>query len=79
MKSAFPTKDDMAALENNCPKLESFKVNILRTSSLGSVEWKREGGEWIGGITEAEVRPDQPPAIGNLGSAPVQAEVAYST
>lgn len=66
----------MAALGEKCPKLESFKVNILRTNSLGSVEWKREGGEWQGGITEAEVRPDQPPAISTHGSAPVQAGVA---
>ena len=66
----------MTTLEENCPKLESFKVNILRTSSLGSVEWLKEGGEWKGGITEAEVRPDPPSAAVTHGSAPVQAEVA---
>lgn len=66
----------MAALGEKCHKLESFKVNILRTSSLGFVEWKREDGEWRGGITDAQARPDQPPSIGSLGSAPVQAKIA---
>lgn len=49
----------MAALTpDHCPKLESFKMNILRALSFGSVEWNRssqgESASWVGGIVDGK-------------------------
>lgn len=36
-------------------KLASFKANVLRTTTLGTVEWtKKEGGKWEGGVQEGK-------------------------
>ena len=74
LRSAFPTEEDMKVLGAKCPNLESFKINILRTSTLGSVEWRKEGGNWKGGITEVEKLPNPPSAPSTNGSQAVQAE-----
>ena len=59
----FPTEEDMNDLSKSCTKLESFKITILRTSSFGSVEWRKESGKWTGGIIEgtAESLPANAP------------------
>ncbi len=58
-QKAFPCEKDMKALSAKCPKLTSFKANILRTSTLGFVEWTKDeaSGEWKGGVTEGEKIP----------------------
>ncbi|KAK5143494.1 hypothetical protein LTR04_001874 [Oleoguttula sp. CCFEE 6159] len=49
----FPSKEDMAALSKKCPKLDSFKATVLKTISMGAVEWtKGEDGEWKGGVVD---------------------------
>lgn len=51
---SFPSADDMDALSKKCSKLSSFKANILRTTSFGTVEWERKSGKWIGGVKEGK-------------------------
>ncbi|KAI9718059.1 MAG: hypothetical protein M1812_004317 [Candelaria pacifica] len=58
---AFPSAEDMKSLGAKCPKLTSFKASILRTISLGSVEWTKNGTseEWQGGVTKPDIAPLQ--------------------
>lgn len=51
---SFPSAEDMEALSSKCQKLSSFKANVLKTSSFGSVEWEKQGGKWTGGVTEGK-------------------------
>ncbi|MCJ1255818.1 hypothetical protein MMC24_003636 [Lignoscripta atroalba] len=50
LESILPSLDDIKTLGGKCPKLESFKFNVLRTNRLGYAEWVKEGGEWKGGF-----------------------------
>ncbi|KAF2460178.1 hypothetical protein BDY21DRAFT_384532 [Lineolata rhizophorae] len=56
LDNVFPSEEDMKALAEKCPKLSNFKAGILRTTSMGTVEWTKKGGKWNGGI----VYPDPP-------------------
>ena len=49
MEKAFPSKSDMEALSKKCEKLASFKASILRSKTLGRVEWEKKDGKWEGG------------------------------
>lgn len=44
----------MQALTKDCPKLSSFKVSILRTTTFGGVEWEKKEGKWVGGVKEGK-------------------------
>ncbi|KAK1060093.1 hypothetical protein LTR74_012112 [Friedmanniomyces endolithicus] len=52
MAKTFPSAEDLAALTTKCPKLNSFKANVLRTTTFGSVEHEMKDGKWAGGVTE---------------------------
>ena len=54
MGKTFPTEADVESLSKTCEKLSSFKANILRTTSFGSVEWEKADGKWKGGVTEGK-------------------------
>ncbi|GAB7359558.1 hypothetical protein MBLNU230_g6746t1 [Neophaeotheca triangularis] len=54
LSKTFPSIEDMDALSSKCGKLTSFKVNVLRTTSLGTVEWERKDGKWTGGVKEGK-------------------------
>ncbi|KAI9703184.1 MAG: hypothetical protein M1836_007749 [Candelina mexicana] len=59
LRKAFPSAGDMEILGAKCPKLSSFKANVLRVITLGSAEWTRNGGsgDWQGGVTQPETLP----------------------
>jgi len=44
----------MKALSKKCTKLEVFKASILRTKSMGYVEFKKPALAWQGGLTMPE-------------------------
>ena len=54
MGKTFPSAEDMNAFSTKCEKLSSFKVNILRATSFGTVEWEKNGSKWSGGVTEGK-------------------------
>ncbi|KAI6856933.1 hypothetical protein KC343_g12293 [Hortaea werneckii] len=55
LAQTFPTEADMQALtKDSCPKLSSFKVSILRTTTFGGVEWEKKEGKWVGGVKEGK-------------------------
>ncbi|KAK5717115.1 hypothetical protein LTR15_009004 [Elasticomyces elasticus] len=54
LAKSFPSAEDMAALSDKCDKLNSFKANVLRTTSFGVVEWEKKDGKWVGGVTEGK-------------------------
>lgn len=54
MGKTFPSEADMESLSKTCEKISSFKANILRTTSFGSVEWEKSGSKWKGGVTEGK-------------------------
>ncbi|KAK5722241.1 hypothetical protein LTR17_014247 [Elasticomyces elasticus] len=54
LAKSFPSAEDMAALSEKCDKLNSFKANVLRTTSFGAVEWEKKDGKWVGGVTEGK-------------------------
>jgi len=54
LAKSFPSKEDMAALSGTCTKLNSFKANVLRTTSFGAVEWEKKDEKWTGGVTEGK-------------------------
>ena len=54
MGKTFPSAEDMDALSSKCEKLSSFKVNILRATSFGTVEWEKKDSKWSGGVTEGK-------------------------
>jgi beta-lactamase superfamily II metal-dependent hydrolase len=37
-----------------CERLSSFKANVLRTKTLGTVEWEKKDGKWEGGVKEGQ-------------------------
>lgn len=49
MAKTFPTAEDLNAMSNKCEKLSSFKANVLRTTSIGTVDWQKKDGKWSGG------------------------------
>ena len=59
LAKTFPSAADMEALSSKCEKLSSFKANVLRTTSFGTVEWDRKNGKWSGGAIEAKGVPVQ--------------------
>jgi len=54
MAKTFPSSDDMEALSAKCAKLSSFKANVLRTTSFGTVDWEKKDGKWSGGVQESK-------------------------
>ncbi|KAK4543431.1 hypothetical protein LTR36_005574 [Oleoguttula mirabilis] len=54
LAQSFPSSADMDALSSTCSKLSSFKVNVLRTTTFGTVEWERKDGKWSGGVKEGK-------------------------
>jgi len=44
----------MKRLSKKCTKLEVFKASILRTKSMGYVEFKKPALAWQGGLTMPE-------------------------
>lgn len=45
----------MSDLLAHLPRLETFKMTILRASSFGSVEWTRSpDGSWNGGLVQGK-------------------------
>ena len=54
MGKTFPSEADMETMSKTCEKLSSFKANILRTTSFGSVEWEKAGSKWKGGVVEGK-------------------------
>ncbi|TKA73468.1 hypothetical protein B0A55_05956 [Friedmanniomyces simplex] len=55
LAKSFPSAEEMTALNEKCPKLNSFKANVLRTNSFGTVEFERKDGKWTGGVTEGKL------------------------
>lgn len=49
MEQALPTKADMEALSKKNDKLSSFKANVLRSKTLGTVTWEKKDDKWTGG------------------------------
>ncbi|SMR61885.1 unnamed protein product [Zymoseptoria tritici ST99CH_1E4] len=52
LETTFPASADLDALSKRCEKLSSFKANVLRTKTLGTVDWKKKDGQWVGGVKE---------------------------
>nr|POE79528.1 hypothetical protein CFP56_07593 [Quercus suber] len=50
----FPSEEDMRAMAGKCPKLTSFTVNVLRSTSFGTVKWEKKNDKWSGGVTEGQ-------------------------
>ncbi|KAL9114906.1 MAG: hypothetical protein Q9227_001149 [Pyrenula ochraceoflavens] len=52
----FPSPVEVEELGSLCPKLQSFKMDVLRTRSSGAMEWIRQesDGRWVGGLIRAE-------------------------
>ncbi|PGH09870.1 hypothetical protein AJ79_05597 [Helicocarpus griseus UAMH5409] len=53
LEKVFPSAADMALISKYSPRLESFRMTILRAASFGYVEWNKVEGtsdEWVGGI-----------------------------
>ncbi|KAK5133462.1 hypothetical protein LTR08_007704 [Meristemomyces frigidus] len=57
LAKSFPSSADMDALSTTCTKLSSFKANVLRTTTFGSVEWEQKDGKWSGGVKEGKGVP----------------------
>lgn len=55
LEKTFPSAADLNEVSKTSEKLSSFKANVLRTTSLGTVEWtKKEGQDWEGGVQEGK-------------------------
>ncbi|KAL1848443.1 hypothetical protein Plec18170_008041 [Paecilomyces lecythidis] len=55
LKQIFPSQSDMNDLLTHLPRLENFKMTILRASSFPSVEWSRSpDGSWNGGLVQGK-------------------------
>jgi hypothetical protein len=52
LAEVYPSLEDIKALSEKCKKLNSFKANVLRTSSWGSIEWAKNDEKWEGGIIQ---------------------------
>jgi hypothetical protein len=61
LQNAFPSGEDMKRLTEKCKNLNSFKASILRTNSMGTVEWTKEEGSsvWKGGIKGPEEEQEE--------------------
>ena len=59
MTKTFPTAADLQGLSRKLEKLSSFKANILRTSTMGAVDWERKDGRWEGGVQEGKGVPNE--------------------
>lgn len=69
MAKTFPTAADLDALSSKLPKLTLFKANVLRTTTMGVVEWERKDGKWEGGVQEGKgVSADRQMASGVINS-----------
>jgi hypothetical protein len=53
----FPDVFDMNRLSEKLVKLSSFKANVLRTKTLGSIEWEKKDNKWKGGVIEGQGMP----------------------
>lgn len=51
LADASPSHAEMISLSEKCEKLNSFKANVLRTTSWASVEWTKTDGMWEGGVS----------------------------
>ncbi|KAF2422636.1 hypothetical protein EJ08DRAFT_701591 [Tothia fuscella] len=51
LQDASPSQEDIVILAKKCEKLTSFKVNLLRATRWPSIEWKKHGEQWEGGVT----------------------------
>lgn len=40
----------MNRLSEKLSKLSNFKANVLRTVTLGTIEWEKVEGKWKGGV-----------------------------
>lgn len=49
--------EDMERSSEKMKMLSSFKVNVLRTTALGTIEWERRDGKWTGGLVAAQQPP----------------------
>lgn len=56
----FPSELDMKEWSKAFEKLSSFTVSILRATDFGTVEWKRKGDKWEGGVVEGKGSPAAP-------------------
>lgn len=50
MAKTFPDVFDMNRLSEKLSKLSNFKANVLRTVTLGTIEWEKVDGKWKGGV-----------------------------
>lgn len=55
MSKTFPSIDDLKQLSSKMERLSSFKVNILKTTSMATVAFERKDGVWSGGVSDAQV------------------------
>ncbi|KAF1983795.1 hypothetical protein K402DRAFT_155998 [Aulographum hederae CBS 113979] len=49
-----PDAKAMQKLSQQCSKLHSLKISVLRTTSSGTVDWDRSAGFWKGGFKAVE-------------------------
>ncbi|KAF7186649.1 hypothetical protein HII31_12058 [Pseudocercospora fuligena] len=54
LEKTFPDVWDMNKLSEKQEKLSSFKANVLRTTTLGTIDWERVDGKWKGGVKEGK-------------------------
>ncbi|KXS99099.1 hypothetical protein AC578_3528 [Pseudocercospora eumusae] len=54
LEKTFPDVWDMNKLSEKQEKLSSFKANVLRTTTLGTIDWERVDGKWRGGVKEGK-------------------------
>lgn len=57
LAKTFPDVFDMNRLSEKLPKLSSFKANVLRTKTLGEIEWEKVESKWKGGVKEGKGLP----------------------
>lgn len=50
LAKTFPDVFDMNRLSEKLSKLSNFKANVLRTVTLGTIEWEKVDGKWKGGV-----------------------------
>ena len=56
LAKTFPDVFDMNRLSEKLEKLSSFKANVLRTVTLGAIEWEKVDGKWKGGVKVSVMR-----------------------
>lgn len=50
LAKTFPDVFDMNSLSEKLEKLSSFKANVLRTKTLGEIDWEKVDAKWKGGV-----------------------------